>query len=260
MPRFSGVIRVHKTIAKLDTRRGLFTLNPYPQQAPLSAKTMLGMGKNLFGYLDGQQVEVSGTLSGDVIHNAHLATSEEPIQDVQIAPESKDAFAQDIEQYFKKESREIAAKLNDVGIRTVSALYHRIRNNFADELAVFSKYLKVSGRRIEEFLDKLKVDPANQALVRASPRFQVRRGINLQLLSQVKGVPAVKKPPTAPPKFPDEATTTHLPTTVDLAVHATPVKNQGMRGTCVAHTALACLEADYIKAGKARPSLNLSEQ
>jgi C1A family cysteine protease len=260
MPRFSGVIRVHKTLAKLETRRGRFTLNPYPKQAPLSAKTAKGMGKNLFGYLDGEQVEVSGTASGDMIYGAHLVTSEESIQDVQIAPESRDAFAQDIEQYFMKDSAEIAVKLNDAGIRTISALYHRIRNNYAEEIRVFSKYLKVPDHRIEDFLHKLESDASSEALVRASPRFPVKRGVNLQLLSRARGVPVTKKAPGSPPKFPDREATPGLPSTVDLLVHSTPVKNQGMRGTCVAHTAVACLEAEYIKGRNARPTLDLSEQ
>ena len=260
MPRYSGVVRVHKALAKLETRRGKFTLVPYPPQAPLPVKAMQGMGKNLFGYLNGQEVEVLGTSSEDAIYNARLAISEEPIEDLQIAPESKDAFAQDIEQYFKRGAREIAVKLNSAGIRTVSALYHRIQNNFDEELRVFSRYLKVPDNRIKEFLHKLEADASSEALVRASPRYPVKRGVNLDLLAKARGIPATKKAGGAPPKFPKRAVTPHLPSTVNLAANATPVKNQGMRGTCVAHAAVACLEAEYIKAGKATPSLDLSEQ
>lgn len=43
-------------------------------------------------------------------------------------------------------------------------------------------------------------------------------------------------------------------------MHVTAVKNQGMRGTCVAHAGAACLEAELIKKGKAKSSLDLSEQ
>lgn len=258
--RFSGIIRVQQARAKLETRRGLYTLIPYPQQTALSIKAMEEMGEKLFGYLDGQEVVVEGALLGDVIYNARLAESVLPIEDVRLAPESKDRFSQDINLHFKKDSSEIAAKLNDVGIRTVSALYHRIKNNYEQEVEAFSKYLKVRQEHIKEFLKELELKTENSALIRASPRFPVRRGVNLELLAKIRGIPAAKKAAAAPPKFPTTAITLDLPSRVDLTVHMTPIKNQGMRGTCVAHAAAACLEAELIKKGKAKPKLDLSEQ
>lgn len=259
MPKFTGIVRVQKTQAKLETRRRAFTLNPYPATAPLPSKAKLAMGKKLFGYLEGEKIEVWGNLVGETIHGARLVTSDAPIEDVKIAPESKDPFARDIAQYFKRDSKEIARKLNDAGIRTISALYHRIRNHMPTELDVFSKYLKVPQERIQGFIHGLESAASNQALVRASPRFPVKRGVNLRLLRKLR-VAVAPKPSSAPPKFPAGAVTPNLPSSVDLVAHATPVKNQGMRGTCVAHAAVACLEAEYIRAGNASAHLNLSEQ
>ena len=258
--KFSGVIRVQKTRAKLETRRDTYTLVPFPQQAALSVKAMEEMGEKLFGYLNGQEVTIEGVLTGDVIYNARIAESGLAIQDVRVAPESKDRFALEIEQLFKKDSSEIAAKLNDVGIGTISALYHRIKNNLEPEVKAFSKYLKVREERIKEFLAALESNTGNRALVAASPRYPVKRGVNMKLLEKVKGVPVSKKAPRAPPKFPNSAITPDLPSRVDLTVHVTPVKNQGARGTCVAHTAACCIEAELIKKGKAKTSLDLSEQ
>lgn len=169
--KFSGVIRVKKNRAQLETRRGLYTLIPYPQQTALSIKAMEQMGEKLFGYQDGQEAAVEGSLSGDVIYNARLADSGLMIQDVRLAPESKDRFSQEIEQHFKKDSSEIAAKLNDAGIRTISALYHRIKNNYEPEVLAFSKYLKVRQERIKEFIGALESNAENSALVTKSPRY-----------------------------------------------------------------------------------------
>jgi C1A family cysteine protease len=258
--RFSGVVRLQQFRAKLETKRGAYVLNPYPQQAGLSNKAMEKMGRDLFEYFDGKAVDVEGSLSADVIYNARLAESGEAVQDVKIAPESTDRFSVEIEQHFQKDSSEIAAKLNDIGIRTVSALYHRIRDD-KREVTVFAKYLKVREERIKEFLDGLEQNADNQALVRSSPRRPVKRGVNLKMLAEVKGVPAEKKAPSAPPKFPASAITPDLPSKVDLTVHVTPVKDQGMRGTCVAHAAAACLEAEFTKKGAATTAkLDLSEQ
>jgi hypothetical protein len=223
---------------------------------------MEDMGEKLFGYLDGQEVNIEGILSGDAIYNARIAESGMAIQDVRLAPEGKDRFSSEIEQLFQKDSGEIAAKLNDIGIRTVSALYHRIKNNYEPEVNAFSKYLKVREERIKEFIASLESNTDNRALVAASPRYPVKRGVNLKLLAKLakeQGVPAMKKAPGAPPKFPSAGITPDLPSKVDLTVHVTPVKNQGARGTCVAHTAVACLEAELIKKGKAKSSLDLAE-
>ena len=261
MPKnFSGIIRLQQSRAKLETQGGLYTLIPYPQQTALSISAMEQMGEKLFGYLDGKEVTVDGNLSGDVIYNARLAESGLSIEDVRLAPESNDRFSEDIQLHFKKDSSEIAAKLNDVGIRTVSALYHRIKNDYEKEVAAFSKFLKVRQEHVKEFLSALESNVVNSALVRHSPRYPVRRGVNLDLLSKTRGVPVTKKAPTAPPKLPITAITPSLPSKVDLTVHMTPIKDQGMRGTCVAHAAAACLEAELIKKGKAKIKLDLSEQ
>jgi C1A family cysteine protease len=260
--RFTGIVKVHRAEVKLVTRRGIFTLNPYPKDAPLPVKVMKEAGKDLFGYLAEQEVAVTGALSDNVIFSARLdVRGAEPIQDVQIAPESTDPFAQDLELYFRKSSREVAVKLNDVGIRTISGLYHRIVNNYDEEVRVFADYLEVPNSSIRGFIDKLRTSPSSRPMVQASPRFPVKRGVNLALLSKAHhGVPVTKHAPTTPPEFPDAGATSDMPSMVDLTEHATPVKNQGMRPTCVAHTAAACLETAHIRAGTAKTSLNLSEQ
>jgi C1A family cysteine protease len=257
--RFLGVIRLQKSRAKIETLRDAYILNPYPQQAAISIRAMEAMGRNLFEFFDGKTVEIEGILSGGVIYNARLAESGEAVHDVRIAPESKDRFAVEIEQHFQKNSSELAAKLNDIGIRSVSALYHRIRDD-KREVGVFSRYLKVREERIKEFLTALEQDASSQALIRSSPRRPVKGGVNLKALAEVKGVPVQKKAPSAPPKFPASAITPGLPSRVDLTVHVTSVKDQGMRGTCVAHAAAACLEAELIKTGKSPKKLDLSEQ
>ena len=180
--------------------------------------------------------KVSGTLSGSIIYNARLVVDAEKIADKRIDPSAKDKdpLALEMEQHFKKDSKVIAAKLNDVGIETASALYHRIRND-RSEVGVFSRYLKVPEQSIKEFLSALASKPENASLVRASPRLPVRRGVNLSGLAKVRGVPVKTKAPTTPPKFPAAARTPNLPSKVDLTPYVTPVKNQGLRGTCVAH-------------------------
>jgi len=258
--RFSGVIRLQENRAKLETQKGLYTLVPFPKDLSLPAKTMEEAGKNLFSHLIGQEVVVEGTLIADVVYNAHLAESRFAVEDIQLAPGSKDRLAGEIRQYFRKDSSEIAVKLNAAGIRTISALYHRIKDSYEEESAVFSKYLKVPEERIKEFLSALELDAKNRALVSNSPRFPVKRGVNLDLLAKRRGVPVAKKAPTLPPKLPVAAITPELPTKVDLTVHVTPIKNQGMRGTCVAHTVAACLETELIRKGKAPAKLDLSEQ
>ncbi len=264
MAKFTGVVRIINGRAKLETpKQQQLDLIPFPQKAPFTRTMMQAIGLALFGYQEGWAVEMSGVLAKDTIYNARLETSADPVADVKIAPDSSDLFAQDIALYFQTDSKQIAAKLNDAGIRTVSALYHRIRNNYAEELPAFSKYLKVPRDRIRELLAKLETAPGSQGLVRSSPRFPVKRGINLNDLAKLAPggkAPAAKRPGAAPPKFPANAETPNLPSTVSLAAYMTPVKDQGMRGTCVAHAAAACLEAEYVKAGLAIPTLNLSEQ
>jgi C1A family cysteine protease len=263
MATLSGIIRALKTVAKLETTKGTFVLDPYPQDAPLPPKSRQEMGLYLFGYLDGRELKVSGIEADDTLFNARLrVSSKAAMQDVDIAPESTDPLAREIEQYFQKESREVAIKLNDVGIRSIAAFYHRL-NNYDREVEVFSKYLRVPENRIRDFLEKLRSDSTTRALVQASPRFPVTRGVDLRLLSKAKGrhVTKFRTPaPLNPPKFPDSAVTPNLPSTVSLAKFSTNIKNQGLRGTCVAHSALACLEAEFIRLRGLKRNLDLSEQ
>jgi len=258
--KISGVIRAQQTLAKLETPAGTYTLIPFPRRAPILAKIMEETGEKLFGYLNQQEAVVEGTLAGDNLYDAHLYLENPlPVQDLRIAPGSQDWFTVEIEQHFQKDASDIAGKLNKAGIRSAAALYHRIKNNYVTEVANFSRYLKVSKRRIEEFIKALESNPQNQGLIMKSRRFPVQRGINLKLLEE-KGLAIAKKASGQPPGFPASAITLDLPSKVDLTVHVTPVKDQGLRGTCVAHTVAACLEAELIRKGKAKTNLNLSEQ
>lgn len=258
--KYSGVVRLNRARAVLETAKDVYTLIPLPESLRLSAEVKKEAGEALFKHLVGQSVVVEGVLVGSSIFNAHLADSGLSVEDVKLAPGSSDHFAGDIEQYLKKDSVEVVTKLNAAGIRSISALYHRIRNNQDEEVAVFAKYLKVPPASITAFIDNVASQAENQALVKASPRFPVKRGVNLKLLAAKKGVQVKKQASTTPPKFPANAYTPDLPSKVDLVVHVTPVKDQGMRGTCVAHAAAACVETDLVKKGNAKTNIDLSEQ
>jgi len=262
---FSGPIQIDKHgRARIKTSKGFLTLIPYPAGASMSIKEMEVMGKMLFQYFNNQQVKISGELSGNRLFNAHLAESRLAIKDVNLAPQGhdkvRDKFLSAIEQYFKKDSQHITAKLNLAGITTVSALYHRVKN-YPPEVDAFSRYLKVPRDAIKQFLEAIDADQSNRALVAAFPRYPVTRGVNLARISRAIGVPVKKHALATPPPFPDSAKTPKLPSRVMLTKKLTKVKDQGpFRGTCVAHTAAALLEFELIYNGLATRKLDLSEQ
>jgi hypothetical protein len=264
--RFDGVLHVDTNRARLETPDGVRTLIPFPREAvdarvDISKKEMEAMGTRLFGYLRGQSVRIEGDLEGVVVFNARIAKNRQPVEDVTLAPEGRDKFTREIHDHFHKNASGIARKLNQAGIRSVSALYHRIQDDPRMEIPAFSRYLGVAGDRIRDFLRKLRSDPSSGALVSASPRRPVFRGIDLQAFKDVKGVPVKKKAPELPPPLPKSARTPHLPSSVDLRKYVTKVKDQGPRGTCVAHAALAALEAAATRKGLASVArLDLSEQ
>src|SRR5258706_290069 len=105
---FSGLVNIDKQgRARIKTSKGLLTLIPYPEDAPLSKKEMEVMGKYLFSYLNNKEVRVSGELSGNRLFNAHLAESKLAIRDVNLAPQGsdkvRDKFLEAIEKYFKRD-------------------------------------------------------------------------------------------------------------------------------------------------------------
>lgn len=257
--RFSGAIDISQGRARIKTSDGTFTLIPYPQGAPLTGNEMQVMGKLLFSYFNNKTVSVSGEPAGTKLFNAHLSQSRLPIKDVKLAPEGQDKFSKSIEQYFKRDSKEIAAKLNLAGISTVSAFYHRVKN-YQPEVDAFSKYLKVPKDSIKQFLVAIDSDSRNQALVAAVPRYPVTRGVNLARIRDI-GVPVKKQASATPPPFPKSQKTPKLPSTVLLTKKVTKVKDQGpFRGTCVAHTAATLLEFELIFHNLATRRLDLSEQ
>ena len=148
MTRLSGVLRVDARRARLDTAKGLRTLIPYPREATrsrvaITKREMEAMGEKLFGYLAGQEVVIAGDLVKAAVFNARVAKSRLSIADVRLSPESKDKFAREIRRFFKRDPSAVARKLNDAGIRTVSALYHRIRDDDRQEVPAFAEYLDV---------------------------------------------------------------------------------------------------------------------
>lgn len=259
--RFSGPIKIDKQgRARIQTSQGALTLIPYPQGAPLSKKEMEVMGKMLFSYLNNKTATVSGELAGTRLFNAHLAESRLSIRDVKLGPQGRDKFSQSIEQYFKRDSQQIAAKLNLAGISTVSAFYHRVKN-YQPEVDAFSKFLKVPRESIKHFLAAIDSDQRNRALVAAFPRYPVTRGVNLARINRAIGVPVKKHASAMPPPFPNSARTPKLPSNVLLTNKVTKVRDQGpFRGTCVAHTAAALLEFELIYRNLATRRLDLSEQ
>ncbi|MDX6498040.1 MAG: hypothetical protein QOG23_1300 [Blastocatellia bacterium] len=257
----SGLIQIDKhSRARIKTSKGLLTLVPYPEDAPLSMKEMEVMGKYLFSYLSNKEVKVSGEVSGSRLFNAHLAESKLAIKDVKLGPQGSDRFSQALKQYFKRDSQQITAKLNLAGITTVSAFYHRVKN-YQPEVEAFSRYLRVPKEAIRQFLQAIDTDQNNRALVAAVPRYPVTRGVNLARISRAIGVPVKKYASATPPPFPDSAKTPNLPSKVMLTKKITKVRDQGpFRGTCVAHTAAALLEFELIYNGLATKRLDLSEQ
>ena len=66
-------------------------------------------------------------------------------------------MARRLERIFKRDSEQVAKRLNVAGIFTASAFYHRLRN-FQPEIEVFSNYLGVSKSSIEKFLEAMEQD------------------------------------------------------------------------------------------------------
>ena len=259
MARFSGVIRVNHR-ARLETEHGSLTLIPYPPDAPIEPVKMESMGRELFAYLKNKQATVLGVRFENKLFYASLAESKLQSTEYKLGPEGHDKFAQQIEEYFHTDSQQIAERLNDAGILTVNAFYHRIKN-FEPEVLAFSQYLKVPEDAIKRFLKAIEEDTRNKGLVTAPPRVPVTRGVDLKRVARVAGVAKKKRASAVPPTFPDSAITPKLPSGVDLSGKVTRVKDQGpFRGTCVAHTAAALLEFELIKGGSYNRRLDLSEQ
>lgn len=141
----------------------------------------------------------------------------------------------------------------------MSALYHRLKD-FAPEVMAFARYLGVPQEAIKAFLEAREGDPRSRALVASPPRIPVARGVNLKGIARATGRPAKRKAPSAPAVFPKSARTPDLPPTVSLRRWVTRIKDQGFRGTCVAHAACAFLETALVRKGPHTKRLDLSEQ
>lgn len=258
--KFSGIIRIDRK-AKLETPNGTWILSPYPSDAPIEKEVMDWEGRQLFVYLKDRSATVVGDLQDNRLYNARVAISHLALKDVRLAPESHDRFSKEIESYFKRDSAVIAARLNQAGILTVSAFYHRIKN-FAPEISAFSKYLAVPEASIKQFIGSIEAKPGNKSLITAPPKIPVSRGINLKNVIRIAGVPVKRHAPAEPPSFPDSQETPSLPSEVSLTKEVTRIRDQGpFRGTCVAHTAVAMLEYELVRKNRVRKNtFDLSEQ
>lgn len=257
---FSGTVKINGR-ARLATDEGTLTLIPYPPDAPVESEVMEWVGREIFIYLKDRQATIRGELIGKRIYFAQVAPNKLPIKDVEIAPDSHDKFSRNIEQYFKQDSSEIVEKLNNAAIFTVSAFYHRVKDD-GQEIPAFAKYLKVPEASIKQFLAGIEASRNARALTTAPPKIPVARGIDLARMSRVAGVPVKRQAPATPPPFPPSERTLNLDSRVDLRKTVTRVKDQGpFRGTCVAHATAAIFEHELIQHGKfKKSSLDLSEQ
>jgi len=221
---------------------------------------MEATGALLFGYLRNQEATISGDPEDGRFFSARVKPKQLPAKDVLITPRSHDDIARRLARIFKRDSKEVAERLNAVGIFTASAFYHRLRN-YQPEIEVFSDYLGVSRNSIERFLETMEQNRSTRALVAAPPRIPVSRGVNLARLSKVTKTRRKKRASKKPPKFPQTQRTPNLASKVDLRKRVTKVRDQGpFRGTCVAHTAAAMLEHELIRYGPYNRRLDLSEQ
>ena len=133
-------------------------------------------------------------------------------------------------------------------------------DQYGKPVPAMSKYLKVPATELRSFIAKMEQDSKHAALITAPPAIRVSTGVNMQRLKAHTGISATRKAPAAPPRLPPDARTPHLPSKVDYRPAMTGVRDQGDRGTCVAHSVVAMLEHKLIAAGKATKKLNLSEQ
>ncbi len=264
---FKGVVHIDHRGALIQAAKRRLRLIPYPKGAPIRPRQQEWMGGLLFEYLKDREVTVRGEVADGKLYSAHNwqpswknLKPKGAASDPRVAPGSHDAFAREIRHAFQKDSREVAQKLNHAGIQTVSALYHRLKN-FEPEVKAFARYLEVPQSAIEAFLEAREKDPRARALVASPPRIPVARGVNLRGIARATGKRAKAKAPPRPPAFPASARTPDLPAKVELRRCVTRVKDQGFRGTCVAHAACAFLEAALVcRAFQKKETLDLSEQ
>lgn len=263
---FTGTIRVDGRGAVIQTGKRRLRLVPYPEVAPIGLQQKQWAGFLLFGYLKDREATVRGDPSDGRLYNAHNwqpswkgLKKKGAAGDPKLAPEAHDRFSQEIAQFFGRETREIAVKLNDAGILTVSALYHRLKN-YEPEVRAFAHYLDVPQSAIRKFLEARESDSRSRALVASPPRIPVARGVNMKGVARATRAPVKTRAPEAPPTFPATARTPDLPAKVDLKRSVTAVKDQAFRGTCVAHAACAVLESALIRKRTGTKRLNLSEQ
>jgi hypothetical protein len=261
--KIEGRITIEKGQAIVHERGKRIVLVPYPRGTELPQVQMESMGVALFAYLNDRPARVRGDLEEGQLFNARVADATTKIRDVPLGPENKQPLQFEMQKYFKRDADEIARSLNFVGIRTVSAFYHRLKGS-PEEPPAMANYLGIPKVALDQFVSAIEKESANdsrkRALITAPPRFPVARGINVARLMKEQGVAATRKAKARPPAFPASEATPELPLKVDHRMDMTPVRGQGQRGTCVAHTAAAMLEHALIRAKKGKRNLDLSEQ
>jgi hypothetical protein len=257
--KISGRVLLDAGRAIIQTGPKKFVLVPYPRETQLPEAQKISMGAFLFGYLHDREAHLTGDAYDGHLYNARELGTRTKIRDRTILPEKKNKFSVEIGQYFERDGPEIATRLNFAGILTVSAFYHRLKGSEA-EIPAMSRYLRVPEESIRSFIKGIESDQKSSALITAPPRIPVAHGVNVSRLFREKGVRATRKSRSLPPPFPESARTPALPSTVDHRKKMTSVRNQGYRGTCVAHATAAMLEYELVRAKKLTRRVDLSEQ
>jgi C1A family cysteine protease len=262
--KIEGKVSIDKGQAILRKGAKRVVLLPYPVGTELPQVQMESIGVALFAYLNERQVRLRGDLEGGVLYNARIADPVRKVLDVPLVSEKKkDPLQLEMQQYFKRDADEISRSLNFAGIRSIAAFYHRLKGN-ADGPKAMAAYLRVPKDSLLQFAADIEreseKDSRKRRLIAAPVRFPVARGVNTARLKMEQGVPATRSATARPLAFPTSEATPDLPSKVDHRKHMTPVRGQGQRGTCVAHTAAAMMEHALIRAQKGKRNLDLSEQ
>ncbi len=231
---FVGRVWIRGQRARLRTADGeSLLLVPFPSGAPVDEARQLRKGAALFEHLRNREVRITGVREGDRIFSA--TPSPQPLPEERADP-SESELEESLESVFKSDSLKVARKLNALGIHTISAFYHRVKN-LASEAETFSIYLGVSVGSIHRFVDSMEAGEAE--LIAAPPKRPLTRNV---------GKPGKKRARATVAKLPEDARTTALPAQVDLTRYVTSVRNQGqMRATSVAFAAIAAFEHELIR-------------
>jgi C1A family cysteine protease len=261
--KIEGQVTIERGKAVLRSGEKRVILVPYPRDTELPQSHKESMGVALFAYLHGRKERLKGDLEDGFLFNARVENTPRRIKDVALNPESTDGFHSEIEKYFKRDASIVARNLNFIEIRSVSALYHRLKRDRVEPPAM-ARYLGITQTSLNRFVKAIETDSSNdvvkRGLISAPIQVPFAGGVNVARLLKERGVRVTRKAKTKPPAFPESEATPELPSAVDLRAHMTGIRYQGGRGTCVAHTAAAMLEYELVRAKQAKRSIDLAEQ